>query len=906
MHLAFRTHAIPVLFALLIAPLAIAKAQEQPAPADASTTTVAAEPTQTDTAPTADLAAEPPAETLGDGKKAMQGINIKRDRAFERYVDVQALRQAIRSLNASLLTDVAAQFAEGERILFRQHKSISADEVLAFAVKVASHKKDNSALERLSKIIALRDNPELAASVKISQQLASDSRAVDISTALSVVETSPQTFATFKSVLAFIEDRQLRGDAKSLEKMSLLVPRLKYLGEHERETVKQHIAAALESISKADSELVKKLAVLSSDSRFSRRASSGPGARNGSGGRSLGGPRANIATPNSDIFAKLQGASRSPYDEGGSYGGGSYGGGSYGGGSYGGGSYGGESYGGESYGGESYGGGSYGGESYGGESYGGEAYGNDQGQIDHNSGWGEQPGVYPGGSKDYDESSGQNGFPGDSDDNYYPELAVETPLDSWGNPITDDGNVEGGNRDWDEGNYPPHENEGGDGEWPPYEGDGQKPWPPVEDGDRQLPPVDDNWPPEDDSWPPVDDSWPPEDDNWPPEDDSWPPEDDSWPPVFDTPINTQPTPPVYTTPSTQPKGEEIVTLDQIPAGAEIPQSIASMSPETLRQNTTTLSNATGQTLVFFVEDASGQTEFLGECLAEQSFNFVGYIGKTLNVLLMQGDDVVGQTQVTLKAGGMQLAQNGAQGSKALKSLKAGSRQNTVGEKIQINVDRFELAFTNPASSRAQFLRSRIKALRNAGRLRRLFPGVTFIVVRVLGGHLALPVVFVPPPPTFVHFVNQWVTTVWGPTVHVIFQPSFPINSVTIPIASTPVVGVPGTGFIPVSGASPLFVRPPRIVGTYWQYINASKTKRRILVFHSDGIKMTTHLETFSGGIWQPANNQLGQFNYTPANSTLRMRLGTSPTLMFKVSATVDSRLIKVRDVANKTTLWTRL
>src|SRR4051812_1913645 len=58
------------------------------------------------------------------------------DVGFERYVDPEMLASAWDAKDAELLTDLALQIAEGERILLRPRRGISADQALHVAALV--------------------------------------------------------------------------------------------------------------------------------------------------------------------------------------------------------------------------------------------------------------------------------------------------------------------------------------------------------------------------------------------------------------------------------------------------------------------------------------------------------------------------------------------------------------------------------------------------------------------------------------------------------------------------------------------------------------------------------------------------------------------------------------------------
>src|SRR5438034_1860067 len=83
------------------------------------------------------------------------------DPAFDKYVDLDLLARAWNEKNAEMLTDIALQLVEGERVLLRPHKAVSADLVFAMAVKIAKEKYDNDNLKRLSKVLEASKKSEL-------------------------------------------------------------------------------------------------------------------------------------------------------------------------------------------------------------------------------------------------------------------------------------------------------------------------------------------------------------------------------------------------------------------------------------------------------------------------------------------------------------------------------------------------------------------------------------------------------------------------------------------------------------------------------------------------------------------------------------------------------------------------
>ena len=63
------------------------------------------------------------------------------DPAFDRYVDLSLLGTAWDLGDASLMTDVALQHTEGQRVLMRPHRAIVPEKLLEVAARLAIEKR---------------------------------------------------------------------------------------------------------------------------------------------------------------------------------------------------------------------------------------------------------------------------------------------------------------------------------------------------------------------------------------------------------------------------------------------------------------------------------------------------------------------------------------------------------------------------------------------------------------------------------------------------------------------------------------------------------------------------------------------------------------------------------------------
>jgi len=102
------------------------------------------------------------------------------DPAFDVHVSPATIGRACASFDAALLTDVALQLAEGERVLLRTRTGITAAQALKLAAKAAGTQHDNTSLERLAKFATLRNDTNLATQVAAAQKLAGTIRGTTV------------------------------------------------------------------------------------------------------------------------------------------------------------------------------------------------------------------------------------------------------------------------------------------------------------------------------------------------------------------------------------------------------------------------------------------------------------------------------------------------------------------------------------------------------------------------------------------------------------------------------------------------------------------------------------------------------------------------------------------------------
>ena len=105
-------------------------------------------------------------------------FTVVTDPAFETYVNPELLQRASNSADPVLLTDVAMQFAEAERILLRSHIAISSKEIMDSAFRFALATKDQVTIDRLKQGAEKYGDTGLLAEFSKQEKLAAESRSV--------------------------------------------------------------------------------------------------------------------------------------------------------------------------------------------------------------------------------------------------------------------------------------------------------------------------------------------------------------------------------------------------------------------------------------------------------------------------------------------------------------------------------------------------------------------------------------------------------------------------------------------------------------------------------------------------------------------------------------------------------
>jgi hypothetical protein len=148
---------------------------------------------------------------------------VHSDPAFKKFVDVRLLAPAIKKGDAGLLTDLALQFAVGESVLERPHKTFCTQDVAAFALAAATAAHDSASLDRLAKLAAKLNDSPLAAKIAVAKLDAGKSRSAEPPTMIALDSVTAEDLAGFQGVQNAIAAFKILGDRAGIERALLMI-----------------------------------------------------------------------------------------------------------------------------------------------------------------------------------------------------------------------------------------------------------------------------------------------------------------------------------------------------------------------------------------------------------------------------------------------------------------------------------------------------------------------------------------------------------------------------------------------------------------------------------------------------------------------------------------------------------
>jgi len=150
-------------------------------------------------------------------QSASRGAAPLSDRAFDVYVSPQLIGRAYISSDSALLTDVALQLAEGERVLLRSRSGLTAAQASQLAIKAASDKQDKASLERLSRHAERQGDKDLASRIATAKKLTALSRDTTWRMMIPIEEVEIDDVQRIRYCVQKIDQAKLTSDSRCLK-----------------------------------------------------------------------------------------------------------------------------------------------------------------------------------------------------------------------------------------------------------------------------------------------------------------------------------------------------------------------------------------------------------------------------------------------------------------------------------------------------------------------------------------------------------------------------------------------------------------------------------------------------------------------------------------------------------------
>ena len=131
--------------------------------------------------------------------------------------------------DSKLLTDIALQLAEGERVLLRPHKAIDTGKLFEVAAPVAGGRNDKASLDRLDRTAQARNDQQLAKVIADAREEAGTIDEDESTVGHPIEDLSPEALVLHQVVLRRIRTATLAGDATILDKLDQYVDQFKEL-----------------------------------------------------------------------------------------------------------------------------------------------------------------------------------------------------------------------------------------------------------------------------------------------------------------------------------------------------------------------------------------------------------------------------------------------------------------------------------------------------------------------------------------------------------------------------------------------------------------------------------------------------------------------------------------------------
>lgn len=177
------------------------------------------------------------------------------DIAFEQFVSLQEVADALRAEDTSRLIELAISMAEAERILLRVHRSgVKSSEILIKATQLAATRLDQDLLGRLSAIAEKANDTELVSQIKAASKFSGGSRDLQPMQSVSLDGFDVERLIDLKEQMGFVDSLQRAGDKDSLVAFRDSIDGTGQLSDAHNTLLKAKIDRALNTVQKSASD----------------------------------------------------------------------------------------------------------------------------------------------------------------------------------------------------------------------------------------------------------------------------------------------------------------------------------------------------------------------------------------------------------------------------------------------------------------------------------------------------------------------------------------------------------------------------------------------------------------------------------------------------------------------------
>lgn len=148
------------------------------------------------------------------------------DPAFDPFVSLDLIEEAVSGGDVELLTDVALHTLHGESVLLRSRRGVNADDLLRLAIQAAAEAGDKESLGRLDRAISREELADLQPLAAAARLLADAPRKLEMPPGLDPSDTTAESMVLYNALLKEIRKAQSFGMLQDVEDIIESLPLL--------------------------------------------------------------------------------------------------------------------------------------------------------------------------------------------------------------------------------------------------------------------------------------------------------------------------------------------------------------------------------------------------------------------------------------------------------------------------------------------------------------------------------------------------------------------------------------------------------------------------------------------------------------------------------------------------------